>query len=307
MYFDGSLNLEAAGVGVLFISPQGDHLKYVLQIHYKASNNDAKYEALIHGLRIVVCLGIKRLIAYGDSKVIIDQVNKACDVKKETMNAYYTEVRKLEDHFEGLEFHHVSRDNNVVADVLSRLGSKHALILASVFVQDLHKTSIRLLSNPETSPSDVPGSRDVLMAEAEVDWRLDFITYIVEKCVPEDKVKREKIVKRATNYIVIGTKLYWSSASNGVLMKCILRSEGLEILQEIHGRECGNHAASTNLVGKSYRSGFYWPTALADTQDLVRRCKGCQFFAKQQHVLSVFKPLDLHGRYPQQGRRWGSP
>jgi hypothetical protein len=68
MYFDGSLNLE--GAGVLFISPQGDHLKYVLQIHYKASNNGAEYEALIHGLRIAVSLGIKRLIAYGDSKVV---------------------------------------------------------------------------------------------------------------------------------------------------------------------------------------------------------------------------------------------
>jgi hypothetical protein len=67
-------------------------------------------------------------------------------------------------------------------------------------------------------------------------------------------------------------------------MKCILRSEGLELLQEIHGGECGNHAASANLVGKAYRSGFYWPTAMADTQDLVRRCKGCQFFAKQKHV-----------------------
>jgi hypothetical protein len=40
------------------------------------------------------------------------------------MNAYCVEVRKLEDHFEGLEFHHVSRDNNVVADVLFKLGSK---------------------------------------------------------------------------------------------------------------------------------------------------------------------------------------
>jgi hypothetical protein len=47
------------------------------------------------------------------------------------------------------------------------------------------------------------------------------------------------------------------SASSSVLMKCILRSEGLELLQEIHGGECGNHAASANLVGKAYRSGFY--------------------------------------------------
>jgi hypothetical protein len=193
-----------------------------LQIHHKASNNGAEYEALIHGLRIVVSLGIKRLIAYGDSKVVIDQVNKACDVKKETMNNHCAEVRKLEDHFEGLEFHHVSRDNNMAADVLSKPGSKRALVPAGVFVQDLCKPSIRPLSDPETSPSDVPGSCDVLMTEAEVDWRLDFIAYIVEKCAPEDKVERNKIVRRAANYVVIGTKLYRRSASSGVLMKCIL-------------------------------------------------------------------------------------
>jgi hypothetical protein len=59
MYFDGALNLEGAGAGVLLISPQGGQLKYVLQIHYKASNNGAEYEALIHGLYIAVSLGIK--------------------------------------------------------------------------------------------------------------------------------------------------------------------------------------------------------------------------------------------------------
>jgi ribonuclease HI len=284
MYFDDSLNLECTGAGVLFISPQSNHLKYVLQIHYKVSNNSAEYKALIHGLRIAVSLGIKRLIVYGDSKVVIDQVNKACNVKKETMNTYYAKVHKLEGHFEGLEFHHVSRDNNVAADVLSKLGFKRTLVPASVCVQDQRKPSIRLLSDPKTSPSNVPGSRDILMAEAEVDWCLDFITYIMEKHVPEDRVEREKIIRRAANYIIIGTKLYRRSTSNDVLMKCILRSEGLELLQEIHGGECGNHAASANLVGKAYKSGFYWPTALADAQDLVRQCKGCQFFAKQQHV-----------------------
>jgi hypothetical protein len=79
----------------------------------------------------------------------------------------------------------------------------------------------------------------------------------MEKHVPEDKVEREKIVRCAANYVVIGTELYRRSASNGVLMKCILWSEGLELLQKIHGGECGNHAASTNLVGKAYRSSFY--------------------------------------------------
>jgi hypothetical protein len=204
-------------------------------------------------------LGIKRLIAYGDSKIVIDQVNKACDIRKDLMNAYCAKVRKLEAHFKGLEFHHVYRDNNVAADVLSKLGSKRAPVPVGVFVQDLRKLSITLLSDPKTLQSDVspPGNRDVLMTEAEDDWCLDFIAYILDKRIPEDKVEREKIVRRSANYVVIGTELYLRSASNCVLTKCILRFEGLQLLQEIHDAECGNHAASANLVGKAFRSGFY--------------------------------------------------
>ena len=59
MYFDGSMKLEGAGAGVLLISPKGEQLKYVLQIMFKAMNNEAEYEAALHGLHIAVLLGIK--------------------------------------------------------------------------------------------------------------------------------------------------------------------------------------------------------------------------------------------------------
>ena len=71
MCFDGAHNRDGAGAGVLFISPKGEQLKYVLQLLFKATNNAAEYEALIHGLQIAVTLGIKHLLAYGDSKVVI--------------------------------------------------------------------------------------------------------------------------------------------------------------------------------------------------------------------------------------------
>ena len=54
MYFDGSLKLGGAGVGVLLISPNKKQLKYVLQILWQATNNEAEYEALIHGLRVAI-------------------------------------------------------------------------------------------------------------------------------------------------------------------------------------------------------------------------------------------------------------
>jgi hypothetical protein len=77
MYFDGSLKLEGAGAGVRMISPTGEQLKYVLRIFWKVSNNKAEYEALLHGLRLAASLGIKRLLVYGDSAVVINQVNKS--------------------------------------------------------------------------------------------------------------------------------------------------------------------------------------------------------------------------------------
>ena len=72
MYFDGSLKLGGAGIGILFISLDGKQLKYVLQILWPATNNEAMYEALLHSLRVAVSLGIKRLLIYGDSLVVIN-------------------------------------------------------------------------------------------------------------------------------------------------------------------------------------------------------------------------------------------
>jgi hypothetical protein len=113
------------------------------------------------------------------------------------------------------------------------------------------------------------------MSEKEDDWRNPFIDFILNQLVPDDKAERERITRRSANYVVIGSDLYRKAASTGILMKCILRSEGLQLLAEIHSGECGCHAASTNLVSKAYRSGFYWPTAVTDAKDLVKRCKGC--------------------------------
>jgi hypothetical protein len=54
MFFDGSLMKTGAGAGLLFISPLGKHLRYVLCLHFPVSNNVAKYEALVNRLRIEV-------------------------------------------------------------------------------------------------------------------------------------------------------------------------------------------------------------------------------------------------------------
>ena len=58
----------------------------------------------------------------------------------------------------------------------------------------------------------------------------------------------------------------------------------MEILREIHEGECGHHAAARSLVAKAFRHGFFWLTAKADAEKLVKTRKGCQKYAHQAHV-----------------------
>jgi ribonuclease HI len=76
MYFDGSLMKTGAGVGLLFISTLGSHIRYVIHVHFATSNNIAEYEALVNSLCITIELGVQRLDIRGDSQLVIDQVMK---------------------------------------------------------------------------------------------------------------------------------------------------------------------------------------------------------------------------------------
>ena len=66
MYFDGSLMKTGVGAGLLFISPLGVHMRYMVRLHFPASNNAAEYEALVNSLQIAIELGARRLDIRGD-------------------------------------------------------------------------------------------------------------------------------------------------------------------------------------------------------------------------------------------------
>ena len=150
----------------------------MFQILFKVSNNEAEYEALLHGLRLAVSLGIKRLLVYGDSLLVVQKINKEWDINKDTMDAYVEEIRKLKNKFSGLEIHHVDRDNNVGVDVLSKLGSTRATVPAGVFVHELHHPSVKV-QNQQTTDMEAPAPlREVLMIEE--DWRTQFVDFIKE-------------------------------------------------------------------------------------------------------------------------------
>jgi ribonuclease HI len=149
MYFDGSLMKTGAGAGLLFISPLGKHVRYVLRLHFLASNNVAEYEALVNGLHITVELEVQRLDARGDSQLVIDQVMKNSHCRDRKMEAYCDEVWRLEDKFYGLELNHVARRYNETADELAKIASGRTMVPPDVFSRDIYQPSVKLDNAPE--------------------------------------------------------------------------------------------------------------------------------------------------------------
>jgi hypothetical protein len=204
----------------------------------------------------------------------------------------------MEKSFQGLELKHIPGGENVEANEITKRASHHLAQPAGDFEEHLFKPS----ASPPTSGSDPPpalppppeqGAPDcgpplgdrVLMALARqegVDWILELKAFLTSSRLPEDEEDAERIVRQASGYCVKDDDLY-RCRPNGVALKCISTHQGQELLRDIHAGECGHHASAATLAAKAYQSGFYWPSALGDAAEMVKRCEACQFHAKQIH------------------------
>jgi hypothetical protein len=95
------------------------------------------------------------------------------------------------------------------------------------------------------------------------------------------KVYNKRMEARTRPYIIIEGELYKHGVCSP-LLKCLSRTEGIELMKEIHAGLCGSHIGSRPLLGKVFRQGFYWPKAASDAVDLVQKCENCQKCARDQ-------------------------
>jgi len=95
--------------GVVFISPENHVLPCVFSLTEPCSNNVAEYNALFIDLQLAQQMGVRYLEAYGDSKLIINQVKGEYEVHHEDLIPYHHAAVKLVDSFDGFYISHVSR------------------------------------------------------------------------------------------------------------------------------------------------------------------------------------------------------
>ncbi|CAL2247725.1 unnamed protein product [Prunus armeniaca] len=143
-------NHKGAGAGVVIVSPDGTLLEQAITLGFFASNNKAKYEALLAGLRLAKELSIKRLAIYSHSQLIMNQASGEYMAKHPRMVQYLDKVQGILKEFLTFTIQQVLWAGNTNADALASLG----LVLDTQFRRSIPVEHLDRPSIEEIEPID---------------------------------------------------------------------------------------------------------------------------------------------------------
>ena len=99
VFMDGASNALGVRGGIVVITPEGIKLEHSFRLGFRASNNEAEYEALLTGLRVVLDLGANEVEVYSDSQLVVNQVLGSFEAKDPQMMEYLQVVKQTMGHF----------------------------------------------------------------------------------------------------------------------------------------------------------------------------------------------------------------
>jgi ribonuclease HI len=192
LFFDGSSCGKGGGVGILLISPRGEMFEFAIPIQPTITNNQAGYEALVKGLQYLKEAKAISVEIYGDSELVIKQLNGHYECRNDILKNYYEECKEILKSYQLVLLQHIHREHNEEADRLAQIASGYR-------------------ENQEVFANDICSFGSDL---AEDDWRKEIVDYLEN---PSRKVPR-KLGYKAINFVLLDGRLYYKSL-DGVLLQ----------------------------------------------------------------------------------------
>ncbi|GAA0185114.1 hypothetical protein LIER_32402 [Lithospermum erythrorhizon] len=283
LHVDGARNDKGAGAGVLITGPQGIIMEYALRFEFPTTNNEAEYEAMIIGLKLVKYLDITEVLVTGYSKLVRDQVQGKCLVKSDLLKIYHSKVVSLTQGFARIIFQHIPRQENKKVDRLSRL--------ATTYYNELPKGVYVEICNR-------PGYEEVNVCSITIvgceDWRTSIILYLQSQVLSADKYEaRRSKIEVSSSRCIKGSYTGNHGIDRYFYVYPLIIS--LESLTEVHESWCGSHIGARSLAIKITRAGYYWPTLIKDALSYVKKCDSYQRLRKasKQPTCTLTPPIHV--------------
>jgi hypothetical protein len=168
----------------------------------------------------------------------------------------------MEASFEGFSVKNIPRGENEQAGLLAKSAAQGLPLPSEVFFETIKAPSVELMERAVLTISPVHNE----------DWRTEIVSFLQGNCLSDDEAYNKRMEARTRPYVIIEGELYKQGVCSP-LLKCLSRTEGQELMKEIHAGLCEANIGSRPLLGKVFRQGFYWPKAALDAADLVQKCE----------------------------------
>ncbi|XP_057793251.1 uncharacterized protein LOC131009864 [Salvia miltiorrhiza] len=280
LFVDGSSNRHGSGLGIVLSSPQGDKMEQAARCGFKATNNEAEYEAMLAGLALAKELGAKKINVFSDSQLVVNQMQGTYQARDNKMTTYLTKVKELQSGFAEFTINQVPREDNSHADALANLGSS-IQTTTSKTIPVIYLQWPAVWKQEEEHVSNISDRRT---------WMTPILEYLEQDILPDDKNEARRVKAQSARFSII--------------------REAEMVSAELHNGECGNHSGGRSIAHRALTSGYYWPTMKSDSADYAKRCDKCQRFAQLSHLppeplISITSPwpfmkwgMDIVGKLP---------
>ncbi|XP_057444368.1 uncharacterized protein LOC130736570 [Lotus japonicus] len=294
LFVDGSSNDNGSGAGVTLQGPRELVLEQFLRFQFKASNNQAEYEALIAGLKLAIEVQIDSLLVRTDSLLVANQVNGEFQVKEPALIKYLERVRLLMGRLQEVVVEFVPRAQNQRADALAKLASTRKLGNNRSVIQET-------LANPSIE-------RELVASVDRQEWMDPIVDILAGE--PSEVVKYSKEQRREAGHYTLLDRILFRRGFSSPLLRCLPPGKYEAVMAEVHGGVCASHIGGRSLASKVLRAGFYWPTIRKDCAEFVKKCEKCQVFADlprapPEQLATISSPwpfamwgVDLVGPFP---------
>ncbi|XP_074271113.1 uncharacterized protein LOC141595040 [Silene latifolia] len=290
LYIDGASNARGGGVGLVLRSPKGDMIVQAIRCEFKATNNEAEYEALILGMQMASGLKVRYLRVYSDSLLVLNHVNNEYVAHDSKMIAYLKIATEQKSKFRTFKITQVPRDQNVEANAMETLGATfQPTELSNIPITHVLTPAIQKEPDQNQVKEDVhmqcaQEARTLVstVGQQDADWRVPYLNWLRDGTLPEDRKEAQSFRIKASRYIMIDNILFGKSLA-GPCLRCLSKEEAETVLRDVHGGECGNHAGGLSMSNKILRQGYFWPTMRADAINHSKRFEPCQKAAPAIH------------------------